>query len=363
MLKIYGPSGFKPSTTDQILGRFNDVIRGRSFLFLDEVLFAGDRKAADAVKRLSTTVEGGIETKGLPIVECPIAVNLWLCSNHKDAAFIEQYDARYWVLDVSEHRIKDSQYFGALGRQIENGGCEAFAHYLIKLDVSDFKPQYDIKINTAAKREMIKQSINAFDARVWLEECCGTGRLLGRPLTEHQGEDASKEERWVAWTAGAVYSFAQLRDAYSAWQREVKSPQAPKPTPFGSLGEVLGKHGFEHDRTSKERRWKIPAAEVCLSALASPSEGKEFEVAFWRPGSPEYKARQAQKRLEEYMRMNPEKVKMARQIEIEKAASGAALYLAIEREREQRKAAEAKAKQELTAGPVSHDDGQKEGLS
>ena len=63
MLKIYGPSGFSPATVDQVLGRFNDTIRGRAYIFLDEVLFAGDLRAADAVKALSTTTMKGIETR------------------------------------------------------------------------------------------------------------------------------------------------------------------------------------------------------------------------------------------------------------------------------------------------------------
>ncbi|MFZ3182098.1 MAG: primase-helicase family protein [Methylocystis silviterrae] len=88
MAKIYGPSGFTAAATDQILGRFNSALRGRAFVFLDEVLFAGDRKAADGIKSLSTATIIGIEEKGLPIVQCPVAVNLWLASNHDAAAHI-----------------------------------------------------------------------------------------------------------------------------------------------------------------------------------------------------------------------------------------------------------------------------------
>jgi hypothetical protein len=44
MLKIYGPSGFLPSSVDQVLGRFNDSLRGRAYIFLDEVLFAAGRR-------------------------------------------------------------------------------------------------------------------------------------------------------------------------------------------------------------------------------------------------------------------------------------------------------------------------------
>jgi hypothetical protein len=125
MLKIWGPSGFQPATIEQVFGKFNDVLRGRSFIFLDEVLFAGDRRSADAIKRLSTTDTYGIETKNLPIVHCPIGPNFWLSSNHDNAAFIEEHDERYWVLDVSEDRLGDTGYFAALLHEIENGGREA----------------------------------------------------------------------------------------------------------------------------------------------------------------------------------------------------------------------------------------------
>ena len=97
LLRIYRPSGFKPSSTDQVLGRFNDALRGRAYAFLDEVTFSGDRRAANNIKSLSTTKEMGLETKGLPIVMSPIAINLWLASNHDNAAHVEEHDARYSI--------------------------------------------------------------------------------------------------------------------------------------------------------------------------------------------------------------------------------------------------------------------------
>jgi hypothetical protein len=172
MAKMFGPCGFVPSTMDQVVGRFNDAIRGRSYIFLDEVLFAGDRKAADAIKSLSTCTELGIETKNVPIAKCPVAVNLWLASNHDNAAHIEESDARYWVLNVSEHRIGDHAYFAALAKEIESGGREAFAHYLLNVDISNFVPWRDVKQDNAAKRDMIRESVNPYDARKWLEDCC-----------------------------------------------------------------------------------------------------------------------------------------------------------------------------------------------
>jgi len=127
MTPMYGPSAFSPSATDQIFGRFNYVIRGRVFLFLDEVHFAGDIKTANALKALAKTKYKGLEEKHVPVVQCPVAVNLWLASNSDHPVHIEDGDTRYWVLKVNEDRIEDHAYFADLMYEIEHGGREAFA--------------------------------------------------------------------------------------------------------------------------------------------------------------------------------------------------------------------------------------------
>lgn len=259
LARIYGPSGFVPSTMDQVLGRFNDAVRGRAFVFLDEILFAGDRRAADAVKSLSTCSEMGIETKGLPIVTCPIAVNLWLASNHENAAHIEETDARYWVIEVGEHRVGDAAYFAALSKEIESGGREAFAHYLLNLDVSGFVPWRDIKKDTRAKRAMIRESVNPYDARKWIEDCCETERLIG---------SKTQSGEWMEWREGKELPFAQLAAAYVEWQKTVRSPVAPRPTGTGRLGQVLTEAGIKAERAGGGDRLRVlPPAGACLGKL------------------------------------------------------------------------------------------------
>lgn len=254
---IYGPSGFIPSSVDQVLGRFNDALVGRAFVFLDEVMFAGDRRAADAIKALATSTRHGIETKGLPIIQCPIAVNFWLASNHENAAHIEEGDARYWVLECSEQRVGDHEYFAALVREMENGGKEAFADYLLNLDVSEFVPFRDAPKNNEAKKGMIRESINPYDARKWLEECCRTGMI------------GSKE-----WRTGEEWLFPRLRDAYVEWQKLVKAPVRPEPTKINRLGELLRKAGFPKPKQrwpDMKRYYCLPSIEACLDALGVPA--------------------------------------------------------------------------------------------
>jgi hypothetical protein len=268
MLKIYGDAGFIPSSIDQVLGRFNDAIVGCVYIFLDEVMFSGDRRAADALKSLATATEYGIETKGLPIIKCPVGVNFWMATNHDVAAFIEEHDARYWVLNVSEHRIGDTNYFGEVLREIENGGREAFAHILLNRDVSGFVPLRDTPKNNDAKREMIRRSINPFDARKWLEDCCLTLQIIGAIETNDwmPGQPA----KWRKWIPGETIAFYVLANAYTAWQRDVKSPVSPQPTPKGSLGELLNNAGFgrNHNRAGSDRT--LPHPEDCLKNLFKP---------------------------------------------------------------------------------------------
>ena len=233
MIPIYGPSAFSPSATEQVLGRFNDAIRGRVFLFLDEVLFAGDMKAANSLKALATTRYKGLEEKNIPVVQCPVAVNLWLASNDDHPVHIEDGDARYWVLRVDEARIGDDAYFAGLMSEIKHGGREAFAWFLLNKDVSNFVPKRDVPRNNAEREALIQASINPYDARIWLFECATCEQVLGQRVSDINGNLTS-----ATWREGDVYPFGVLSGAYTAWQATIRTRVALRPTHVRNLGGV-----------------------------------------------------------------------------------------------------------------------------
>jgi hypothetical protein len=268
LASIYGPSGFVAATTDQVLGRFNDALRGRAFVFLDEALFGGDLKAADAIKQRSTASFIGVETKGLPVVQCPIAVNFLIASNHDSAAHLEDGDARHWVFEVSEHRIGDHAYFRGLVGEIEMGGREAFAHHLLTRDVSRFVPARDVPRANEARAKLIAASFNPFDARNWLMECGQTGRLVGRRATRDSLE-------WTVWAKGDEYTFADLRAAYVAWQITVRSAIPARPTPVGGLGEVIARAGIFQRWGHSGRKYTLPSPGALLECLAMGLNGED----------------------------------------------------------------------------------------
>lgn len=262
LLVIYGNSGFKTSDMGQITGRFNDPIRGKAFVFLDEALFTGDIRLADALKSLATATVMSIETKGIPTVQLPIALNIFLATNHEDAAHIEEADARYWILEVSPHRVGDTEYFNKLYAEIEGGGREAFMDYLLNRDVKDFIPARDVPKDNESKKAMILTSINPYDARKWLEACCRSEILLGKkPL------DNSSQLPWEPWIEGKEYDNCIFYAAYLEWQKSVKSPSEAKPTAANKFGELLTNVGLTQRKSGNTRYRTLPAPEECLKHI------------------------------------------------------------------------------------------------
>jgi hypothetical protein len=274
LLPIYGPSGICPSATDQILGRFNDTLRGKSYIFLDEIVFHGDIRTANRLKALSTATSIGIESKGLPTVQCPVGVNLWIASNAETPVHIEDGDARYWMIKISEHRIGDADYFDALHAEIKNGGREAFAQFLIHRDVMNFRPSRDVPKHNETRLAAIADCLNPYDARVWPSECA-TNERIG-------GDD---------WKTGVELSNGELWDAYIKWQRGIRGGGSPKPTKNAVFGEMLGQAGFAAKKTGGVRLRVLPDPDDCLKRLSDPKFGNLQKPDEIKPKTRDYAAK------------------------------------------------------------------------
>jgi len=133
-------------------------------------------------------------------------------------------------------------------------------HYLLNLDVSDFIPMRDVPLDNAAKEAMIRNSINPFDARKWLEECCRAEMILGyKPIVESASP-------WESWQKGQEYPNGIFNTAYTEWQKTVKSPVAAKPTPGNKFGELLNKAGLDQ-RVDGKRIRTLPDPKECLETV------------------------------------------------------------------------------------------------
>ena len=74
--------------------------------------------------------------KGKNVLTFRNHIRLLISSNHEWVVPAGNEERRFFVIDVGDARIKDHIYFGAIVDQMNNGGKEAFLHYLLEDDLT-----------------------------------------------------------------------------------------------------------------------------------------------------------------------------------------------------------------------------------
>jgi hypothetical protein len=121
-----------------LTGHFNAHLQQCSVLFADEAFFAGDRSHESTLKALITEETLLIEPKGVdpfPVRNC---IHLIMSSNADWVVPAGAEARRYFVLNVADTHMQDSDYFEAITSQINKGGREALLDHLLNRDLSDF---------------------------------------------------------------------------------------------------------------------------------------------------------------------------------------------------------------------------------
>jgi hypothetical protein len=138
--KMFGIHGVVLSSSDEIVGRFNNRLGTAIFVFCNEAVWGGDAKSQGKLKSLITDPVLNIEQKYIPIITVKNCTHLVFASNNDWVVPVGLDDRRFFVLDVSELRKGDTEYFKNLAYEISNGGAEGFAYYLLNLGVEKFDP-------------------------------------------------------------------------------------------------------------------------------------------------------------------------------------------------------------------------------
>lgn len=134
--KIFGRHFATVVKPEQIVGKFNASISGKILLFAEEAFYAGDKKDLGALKVLITDDVLRIERKGIDPIEERNFVHLFMASNeawHTPVGFQER---RFFVLSVPSTHRQDYAYFDAISEEMNNGGREAFAAYLLTREIT-----------------------------------------------------------------------------------------------------------------------------------------------------------------------------------------------------------------------------------
>ena len=122
-----------------IHGNFNGHLKDTLLLFGDEAVWGGDRSTESILKQMISEPTMIVEMKGKDVFEIKNYMRLMLATNSEWAAPVSLTDRRYFVLDVSESRLNDYDFFKKLKNEQINGGSEALLQTLMDYDLNDFE--------------------------------------------------------------------------------------------------------------------------------------------------------------------------------------------------------------------------------
>ncbi|SHL47317.1 primase-helicase family protein [Bradyrhizobium lablabi] len=272
---IFGEHFAHIANGDQLTGRFNASIGKSCLVFLDEAVWAGDKKAEGVLKGLITEPSLSLEAKFRDPITVENRLRIIVASNNEWAVPAGIGDRRWLILNVdnSYAGTNHATYFDALGSEIENGGAAAMLHDLLAIDLSGFNVK---KVpRTAAKAQQQALSLPSIEA--WLYQVLQDGAIDLPSLNQLLG---AKEE-WKAnglmiskdWAYAAYEGFSKKNRDFkpagrSQWSKRLNAILGSQLTASRITGE-----------TGRMRYFQFGPLGNCRAQLAK-HVGADFE---WEP--------------------------------------------------------------------------------
>lgn len=243
IVQMFGQHGAHILNADQITGKFNALIADKLPVFLDEAVWAGDKKAASNFKGLATEPFVPLERKGIDPIMIRNRTRYMIASNHALPAHIEAGDRRHFVVqcadtyahdgnDTAEQRAVKRAYWKALfygGEQLgimPSAVKAAFLYDLQHIDLADFDISDIPQSNT--KSDLIRRSLSGVEA--WLDHVLHDGAIWSNHWAP-DGLTIPKDDAFHCYQ-----TFAQSRKEYSIdikdhWMKTVLKALGPAAWP------------------------------------------------------------------------------------------------------------------------------------
>ncbi len=126
------------SNAKHLTGNFNAHLRDVVFLFADEAFFAGDRAHVGVLKAIITEPYLTVEAKYANAAEVPNYLHVMMASNEEWVVPAAMDSRRFFVLVVPDTVRNNHDYFGAIAKQMDEGGDAAMLHDLLQIDLANF---------------------------------------------------------------------------------------------------------------------------------------------------------------------------------------------------------------------------------
>ena len=196
--KFFGKHFTHIANGDQLTSRFNASLGTSCVVFLDEALWAGDRRGEGVLKALITEPTFQLEAKFRDAIMVDNRLRIIVASNNDWAVPTGIGDRRWFVLNVANTYAgtKHRDYWKAVYAEIGNGGAAAMLHNLLAIDLSEF----DVRAvpHTAAKAQQQERSFRGTIS--WLNHILQDGAIgwenwneAGLTITKDHAYDRYKE--------------------------------------------------------------------------------------------------------------------------------------------------------------------------
>jgi Bifunctional DNA primase/polymerase, N-terminal/Family of unknown function (DUF5906)/Primase C terminal 1 (PriCT-1) len=228
--KLFGRHYMLLADSGQLTGRFNGHMKDKVVLFADEAFWAGDKEAEGKLKSMITEPTLAIESKGKDISTVNNHLHMIFATNNDWAAPAGPRERRFCIVDVGEKHLQDTEYFGAVVNQMNNGGREALLYYLMNYDVSNL----NLRKFPQTKALMETKLLSFKPAEKFWHHILSTGYLS--PGNEN------------GWGSGIVET-KYLHEKYLEFVKDTGLKHKATETELGiNLSKLLGGTSFKKDR-------------------------------------------------------------------------------------------------------------------
>ena len=256
---LWGRHFLHVSDPKHLVGSFNAHLRDCVVLFGDEAFFAGDKRHESMLKTLVTEETHIIEAKGVDAVPAANYVHLLLSSNSDWVVPAGADDRRFFVLDVSDAKAVDTNYFAAIDKEMEEGGREALLHFLMTYDLKGYEVRTVPKTHALQEQKVLSMG----PVEEWWFEKLSDGRL-------------GKEDSWPEEVSKDDLNHDMIR--YMERQKIMRRPSPSAlgkflvkvmkegyPVAFQKMAEISVEDGYGQmrARTGRFYFYKIPSLTEC----------------------------------------------------------------------------------------------------
>lgn len=203
--KIMGLHSLKCTRDKDLVGEFNNGAREACFVFADEM---SPKSVGNAtlIKNMVTSDTFSFEAKGKDKQHVENHASLLFCTNDSHTLDADLFERRWVVLESSDKRMNDRDYFGPLFDDLSGNGkmASGFLHYLKGVYLGDWRPDTDhLKIN---RDVMVQEQLFSLSAaQTILLESLKEGSIV----CDHSQRD---DNTFIRST--------DLRDASSEWSSD-----------------------------------------------------------------------------------------------------------------------------------------------